>query len=795
MNRRLLHLITLLIFLSVHSGFSQPIQTIRGKVMDLESRMPLTGANVVILEAGPLTGVISDENGNFRIEEVPVGRYNIMVSYVGYKSFVERDVIVGTGKEVFLEVGMSEIVMALEGIDIEANISRDQTINPMAGISARSFTVEETEKFPGSWGDPARMASNYAGVFPNGDIYNYFVVRGNTPYGLIWRMEGVPIPNPNHFDFPGARGGPISIINNKLLAQSDFITSAFPAEYSNGVAGVFDLNLRNGNNQKREYVAEAGLMGLVFGAEGPISKNSGSSYLVSYRHSMLGLIDELLWVEALPRYQDLNFKLNFPTKKGKVSVYGYGGNSRILGVQDDSTTSTVQMKRQITNESGARTGVAGIKHVHFLNPRTRIITDLVASTNTSFQYNDSLVNEHFSRTLIKNDYREDRLLLFSRIHSKLNARNSLNAGLSVEDHFVEYVLHNEFDLLDGSGGDSLVSYPPNHLKRNNMILFKTYVEWKHRFSDYLTVYTGLNYLHFLFNNSQALEPRMNLRWKFAPKQTLSFGYGLHSQLHPFFHYLVKMYTTPDPFDRENYLETNLNLDMMRSHHFAMGYDLALSQDLRFKSEVYYQYLFDVPVEQIPSTFSLINSGAGSFNRSYHELVNKGTGYNTGLDLTLEKFLSKQYYFLLTASLLDSKYRGSDGILRNTAFNSMYNFNGLVGYQFPLKNNGALDLNFRAVTAGGRRIIPHDEEETLRQGDDVYIYEESFDHSLANYFRFDTRVAYIKNGMKARHEIALDITNLTNRPNEWERRYNEASREIEMIYQQGLFLFAYYRINF
>ena len=152
---------------------AQHTQTIRGKVVDTESQAPLLGANVLILEAGPITGVITDESGAFILEDVPVGRYTILVSYVGYKSSILRDILVGTGKEVFLDVGLKELLVEMEGVSVVANINKDQTINPMAGVSARSFTVEETERYPGSWGDPARMASNYAGVFPNGDIYNY----------------------------------------------------------------------------------------------------------------------------------------------------------------------------------------------------------------------------------------------------------------------------------------------------------------------------------------------------------------------------------------------------------------------------------------------------------------------------------------------------------------------------------------------------------------------------------------------------------------------------------------------
>ncbi len=777
-------------------GFSQNTQTIRGRVFDTESQAPLLGANVLILETGPITGVITDESGSFTIPDVQVGRYTILVSYVGYKSFIIREVLVGTGKEVFLDVGLKELLVEMEGVSVMANVSKDQIINPMAGISARSFTVEETEKYPGSWGDPARMASNYAGVFPNGDIYNYLVVRGNSPIGLIWQMEGVPIPNPNHFTIPGATGGPISIINNKQLTQSDFLTGAFPAEYSNGVSGVFDLHLRNGNNRNREYVAQIGLMGLEVGAEGPLIKEGTASYMINFRASLLGLVDELLWVEALPHYQDLTFKLNFPTKKGKISVFGLGGMSRITGVVKDSANSGPNYEREIAETTGAKTGVLGIKHVHFLGNRTRIISDLVLSTSRPFIQADSLVNDVVSRRLITNRYWEDRWLVSSRIRTKLNAKNSMNFGFTLENNIVDYFLDNEYFIdTDIAGGDSLVKYPPRDLKDDRLYVLRSFVEWQHRFSNSLTLYTGLNYLHFFMNNSYALEPRTSLRWNFSSRQSVSLGYGLHSQLQPFFHYLIKTYTSDDQWDRDNYVETNRDLSFTKSHQVALSYDLSISPDLRFKAEVYNQMLYKVPVETRPSHFSLINTGAGSIDPVEDSLVNEGTGRNYGIEFTLEKFLSKRYYFLLTTSLLNSTYKGSDGVQRNTAYNSDFNLNAIFGYELPLNENSAIDFNIRTVAGGGRRIIPHDEVKTIQEGKDVYLYDRAYDERLAPYFRIDTRVGYKYNGPRIRHEVAVDLTNVTNRANEWERRYDDDSNQLEMIYQQGFFFFMYYRINF
>jgi len=774
--------------------FSQPSQNIGGKIVDIESQQPLAHATVMILEAGPITGVTSDEDGIFNIEEVPVGRYNILISHTGYESFIMKEVLCESGKQVFLDVGMKEAVVELGEVMI-ANVSKDQTINPMAGVSARSFTVEETERYPGSWGDPSRMASNYAGVFINGDLFNHIVIRGNSPNGLIWRMEGIPIPNPNHFDYPGSKGGPISMINNKLLMQSDFLTGAFPAEYTNGLSGVFDLRMRNGNSQKHEFVAQLGLMGAEVGAEGPFSKKSKASYLINFRYSLLGLVDDLLWVDALPFYQDLSLKLNFPLKKGNLSVFGLAGASHITGKMDDTTTYTGNDVHELVEMSGSRTGVIGLKYVHFFSDRTRIISNLALSGSRSVERTDSLINGQKTRMIGEEDFKDYSLLFSSKLVKKFNARNVATIGLLLEDNKVDYLSMDRSILYRNPDGDSLVLLPARIAKEDHLMVFQSFMEWKHRFTNKLTLYTGLNYQHFFYNNSFAIEPRASLRWNFKENQSISIGYGLHSTLQAFFYYLVRTPLSGNLWDVEPYTETNQDLEFTKSHHFALGYDFSIQENLRLKAEVYYQSLYNVPVETKESYFSLINIGSGDEYSYVDSMVNDGTGRNAGIELTLEKFLSKHYYFLITTSLLDSKYEGSDGITRNTAFNTHYNLNALVGYELPLNDKSTLNFNIRTVAAGGRRVIPHDEEKTIEEGEDVYNSDEAYELQLADYFRLDARAGYKISGTRASHEIAVDLTNLTNRPNEFLRTYNATTKQIETRYQQGFFLYIFYRIRF
>jgi hypothetical protein len=194
-------LISLLILLSFSEAIASGdyTQTIRGRVVDAKTEMPLPGATVYFPETDPVVGTISDINGNFRFDRVPVGRITLWVSFVGYNPVQLQNLVLTTGKELVLEIGLEETVMQIEGVEIKANNRKDIPINEMALVSARSFTIEETERYAGSLGDPSRMAANFAGVSSASDQRNDIIIRGNSPMGLLWRLDGVDIPNPNHF--------------------------------------------------------------------------------------------------------------------------------------------------------------------------------------------------------------------------------------------------------------------------------------------------------------------------------------------------------------------------------------------------------------------------------------------------------------------------------------------------------------------------------------------------------------------------------------------------------------------
>ncbi len=329
---------------------AQSTQTLRGRIVDEVDNTPLIGVNIIVVSTtDSQLGSTTDVEGNYRIENVPVGRQTLKVTYIGYEEQTVSNIVVTAGKEVVLNFGLRESVSQLNEVVIVADTKEDKTAtnNDLAVVSSRSFNVDDTKRYAGALGDPSRMAANFAGVVGGNDSRNDIVVRGNSPTGMLWQLEGLNIPNPNHFGALVSTGGPVSILNNNNLDKSDFMTSAFPAQYGNATAGVFDLKLRDGNNQKREFMGQVGFNGFEFGAEGPFSKTSKASYILNYRYSTLAIF-QALGIEFgtgsnTPLYQDLNFKVSVPlSKKSKLIVFGIGGSSEVdlLGSEADLNEDT-----------------------------------------------------------------------------------------------------------------------------------------------------------------------------------------------------------------------------------------------------------------------------------------------------------------------------------------------------------------------------------------------------------------------------------------------------------------------
>ncbi|MBI9053408.1 MAG: TonB-dependent receptor [Bacteroidales bacterium] len=770
-------------FLSITANSQEKlVQTIRGSVVDKESQIPIPGVNIVILNSDPQRGAITDDKGTFRFEKVHVGRQSIQISYIGYKTQILDNIYLNSAKETILKIELEESITTIDEVVVKATVRKDQPINKMATISARSFTVEETNKYPGSYGDPARMAANYAGVMSVRDNRNDIVIRGNSSTGLLWRLDGIEIPNPNHFAASGTTGGPITILNNNLLANSDFLTGAFPAEYGNALAGVFDLKMRTGNNEKREYWAEFGYNGLEFGAEGPISKKTNASYLITYRYSLVDIIDLLGAEVETTKYQDLTFKLNFPTKKGRFTILGMGGKSYIEmfdSNDDQKDWSFAQWGEDLSN--GSDIGTFALSYTHFFGTKTRMQTALstygskvTTQIDTLSVWNPNPSNWAGEKTS------EVKASFTTHINTKINARNTINYGFKYDRLFVNFA---DSSIVNGNfRTDTDVS--------DNFGISQVYLQYKHKFNNNLELYTGLHGQFLDLNNTYAFEPRLGFNWSLNDKNSFKIGYGLHSQAQ-----LRVIYFTQTELPDGSIEFTNKDLDFSKSHQAILGFDHLFNDNLRLKIETYYQYLYDIPVKENLPEYSVLNYGAEYFIERIDSLTNDGTGRNYGIEFTLERFLNNNFYFLITTSLYESKYSGYDKKERNTAFNGNFAINALGGYEIKVRKNNALNIGLRFTYSGGRPYIPYNVQETINRTEEVLDWNNAYESHQDNYFRANLRLGFKRNRPKFSVEMSMDLQYRTNYTSVYERRIDPLNGEIHYYTEMELYPMASWRIQF
>jgi CarboxypepD_reg-like domain/TonB-dependent Receptor Plug Domain len=766
-------------------------QTIRGTILDKDSKSAIESANIM-LENGTNLNANSDVNGFFVLENVAVGRQTIIISMIGYKPQTVSDIEINAAKEIVLEISLEQITTTLDAVVIQSKNSKTKTVNDMISVSGRTFSTNEANRFAGSQNDPSRMARNYAGVSGSTDQRNDIIIRGNAPQGLLWQIEGIPSPNPNHFAGQGSTGGPISIINYKMLSNSDFLTGAFPAEYGNATSGVFDVKLRNGNNKKTEKTLQIGALGIEALLEGPFSKNSNSSYLVGYRYSTLSILSNAgvkLGFASVPTYQDLSFKLNFVTKKvGTFKLFGLGGISSTVFYEKnrDSTQFSPANKGEDVYFS-SKTGLVGASHTYFFNAGTSLKTSIGASFEGNAAKRDSIQIDKSLKRTGGAGYSNYKLVFNSYLNKKFNAKNTAKFGLLTEQIFYKTK-------------DSLLLYRPitrkafwgfNNDFSGNSQTIQAYGQWKYKLNDDLTFNSGLHYQQFLLNNKLAIEPRFAINYQIKENQTLSFGYGLHNQLQPF-----AMYFYRNKNAINNTIETNKNLDFTKSNQFVLGYDINFNKDFRLKFETYYQYLSSIPVEKFSSSYSVLNYGATFANAYKENLVNNGTGQNYGAELTLEKFFSNNYYFLITTSVFKSTYKGSDKIERSTAFDGNYVLNALTGCEFKLRKNFSLLIDGKVTVAGGLRYSPIDLPASKASNEAVYSDSEAFSQQNAIYFKPDIKFTIRKNFVnKMALEWALDIQNFVNYKNVFLNWYDKNTQRENVVFQNGRFPTVQLKLEF
>lgn len=793
---------TFYFFLFIGLMFAQGRQNISGKISDLDGQFTLPGVSVLafINDTTMVQNVSTDDQGNYLLKDLEIGRYRLVFKFIGYQEVVKDQLELSSGKELVIDVQMQEMINQMDDVVITAEKESGKSSNEMATVSARSFDVEETRRYAGTRNDPARMAQNYAGVGGSDDSRNDIVVRGNTPMGVIYRLDGIDIPNPNHFAVPGSGGGPVSIINEKTIGQSNFYTGAFPAEYGNALAGVFDLNARPGNINQYEGTFQFGVLGVEGLVEGPINKAKRSSFLASYRYSALSLMQAIgvnIGTSAVPKYQDFAVQLNFPTKNGGIwsftAIGGASGND-IFVSKEEEPTEDLYSNHERDQFFRTSMGVGILSYKKALNQKTYIKVSLGGSAELQNSHHQT-VYRHLEQQKYVVDSLTDKLhydfkvykgLTAVTINHKLNTKNTVRWGIN--GNFEAYQFQDSI-LIDSS-----LIWDRRMNASGNGILLQPFVMFKHRFTENFSMNVGWHAQYSSINEDFSyLEPRLGLEYQLNKKHRLTAGAGLHSQMSP--NYVLQAQKNYNG----SYVQPNNNLGFSKALHAIVGHNWNLGRYFRVKTEAYYQYLYELPIEQRNSSYSMINQGAG-FDRFFPDsLRNNGFGRNYGIELTIEKFFSKKYFFLVSASLFNSEYQGSDNVWRKTDFNSQWILNVVGGKEFVLGKKSRLTLGAKFTTAGGKPTSPVNEAATVARGE--LVFEDATKNSLQiqNYLRVDFKLSYKYNAEKFLFETGMDLLNLLGTQNilqfTYNRNFTSSSDLIVPEYQLGFLPIVYIKFEF
>ncbi len=742
------HSVILLFCLSIfHAGFAQNLeQTIRGKIMDKQTLELLSNVTVKLVPGNHVS--FSDSLGRFYFHKIPLGRYSISFSRLGYSPASIPNLELRSGKEINLPIELEEAPRFLREVIVVSERAKDRAKNEMAMVSTRQFSVTEANRYAGGFQDPARMTLNFAGVTNAGsDQNNEIIIRGNSPKGLLWRMEGIEIPNPNHFgDGQGSTSGIISMINSTSLANSDFMSGAFPAEYGNASSGVFDLRFRRGNNEKREWMAQLSVVGIDVASEGPIGKNGGS-YRAGARYSTLELLlkSGLININSgnfKPAYRDLNYTIDIPLKKaGLLTFWGLAGAN---DTEDEKSTTK--------DYSNSAMGAFGLSY-KLPFKKGHLSTVLALTTESA---NVSKIE------LMANAWKTTRDQLYRYPNVRLNATYVYKWNASLTAKFGINISQLSFELKDDRwDGKKIVNY----LNESNSTYYvQQFGQIIKKWTPVFQTTFGLHAYQFELNQSKAIEPRMAISIENKSGGRFGVGIGWHSRIEPISTYLFKKYIA-----NGNFFQPNKNIKPSQALHQVVSYDQRIGENTRLKVEAYIQNINQVPVDTLRTgLFSLVNYTSGIPGQV---LENTGKGINKGIELTLERFLADNFYYLVTASLFDSKFQNKDLVWRNTQFNNLFAGNILVGKDFQLAKQKSLSVNLRYLLRGGNRYTPINLAESIKRNTTVGIQSKAFESQYPNFERYDFSLAYRINKLNHTWSFRLDLQNIFNTNNIIEERYD------------------------
>lgn len=745
-----------LIIITLHSlgAVPQPVGTLEGKVVDAATKLPLVGVNIILLTT--TMGAISGPDGEYTIPNVPVGSYAVQFRIIGYAPVTKTDVIVRPQRITVVSAELSENVIESEQVTVTAGYFHQSAVQSLNSVG---FSREEIRRAPGSGGDVSRIIMSLPSLAKVNDQSNSLIVRGGSPLENAFYIDGIEIPNINHFPTQGANGGPIGMVNVDLIEEVTFHTGGFSPSYGDKLSSILDIRFREGN--RREFDAQLDLNIAGFGgvAEGPIGENG--SYLVSARRSYLEYAIKIFDVgtSAVPSYGDLQGKIAYRLSPNhSLSVIGIYGDDH----NDPDLDAAVENDMLAYGNQDIYQGAAGAVW--------RAVWGSTAYSTTTVGYLSSSFNEDFFETntgihLLQNRSTEAALSIRNINHVTFSPSHSLEFGAEMKR------LMNDYDNFYGAYTTALGDSTGETLMKINVVGqkyggFITYIAGP--FSG-LTATIGSRIDYFSINDRMTISPRASLAHQWDELTIFRLSSGIYYQNLP----LLLMVQN----------DANKTLRDPYAVHYIVGMDRLLSEDTKFSVEVYMKEYYDFPVDASDPSLFLVDEVfyRQGFYLSHGALSNDGQARSRGIEMTLQKKLAENFYGLASATYFRTEYKGADDIWRNRVFDNRFIVSAEGGY----KPDNEWEFSARWIYAGGTPYTPFDlsASQQLKRGvfDAGNINGSRYPVYHSMNVRFDKRFHFSSSNLV----LYLSAWNVYNRKNVAAYFWNEKENSRDTIYQWNL----------
>ncbi len=751
-----IHFYLFLVFFSPLTG--QNI-TLKGKVVHAITELPVPGA---FINLSSDQSALTDQSGHFQIKEVEVGRYSIMCSANNYRDFLITDYLIGSGVEPNIIIRLQPLGYTSDTIFI-----RDHRIVQTLENNY-SITVEETDRFPATFFDPARLIATFPGVISVNDQANHIMIRGSSPNYFGWRLEGLEIVNPNHTnnagtasDKPSLNGGGVNMISAQLLEKSDYYNGLLPGDAGNALSGVLDMQLRKGNSEKHAFTGQVGILGLDAAIEGPLSKN-GASYVTNYRYSTIGLLSSLgvnLGDEEI-RFQDLSAHVYLPSGKGHIKLFGIWGKSSNLFEAKPAEEQEI-FKDLFNIDYRNQAYVLGSRYTTPVGNKSIFKSGLAWSSleasRTSEWEDPGSEDSIFDDDLVN----QSKWSWNTQFATILESGLTFKTGINFTQHRFEWKSYIDNDNVKNDQGTYIAPYAT----------FLT------RLGEKAGAELGIYGSYFSLNDGFSLEPRISISYPIQPKHRIYFYTGYQSQL---FHPLI-------------YRVQESKLPLQKTIHSGLSYQYIPSSSLYFKGEFYIQNYLDLILDN--------HSGQVSFNwfddvllEPLDPTATKARAFGT--ELSIQKFINNQWYFLVSTSWFKSEFQDQNESWQPSRFDNRFIFNGTIGKEITWSKenkNYILGLNLHGVTGGGLREPAIDVGESREIMKTVFDYSTGFSNQLDHFLKINFRIYYRINKAKRSSLLALDIQNLNNQKNASFHYFDPFLDQVNLNYQLGILPIISYKI--